>query len=323
MNSRPAIVGGFILGALALGVAGILFFGGGRLFATSTRVVVFFSESVAGLEVGAPVTYRGVRIGSVKSIAVRFSPDTMTAQIPVYLEFQSRQLILEGKNFGATPADFERLVKAGLRAQLALQSFVTGQLRVDLDFRPGTPVQLTGVGTDVPEIPAVPSDLNQLRNQLAGLPLREVAAAAQQTFISVGRLSDHLDAALDPLAKSALRTTAAATQAFQTVDDAVRQVKTDASSALHDLGSLINDAHGQFDVRNGELSRTLVATDRVARQAETLLDSLNGLVEPGAPFRSDLEASTRDLAVSTSHLRNFSETVDRNPNALLMGRTNR
>ncbi len=88
MSSRPAVVGAFILGALALGVAGIVFFGGMRLFATRWRVVVFFSESLAGLDVGSPVTFHGVRIGSVQNMAVVYSTETMTARTPVFLELE-------------------------------------------------------------------------------------------------------------------------------------------------------------------------------------------------------------------------------------------
>jgi paraquat-inducible protein B len=61
------------------------------------RVVVFFSESLAELDVGLPVTFHGVHIGLAQSIAIRFSPDTMTARIPVYLEIQLDRLILEGE----------------------------------------------------------------------------------------------------------------------------------------------------------------------------------------------------------------------------------
>lgn len=322
MNARPAVVGGFILGALVLVVAGILFFGGMRLFATKARVVVFFTESVAGLEVGSPVTYRGVRIGSVQSVSVHFSPDTLVARIPVYMELASNQMTWEGTKLSGSADDFRRLIQAGLRAQLALQSFVTGQLRVDLEFRPGTPAVLIGA-TDVPEIPAIPSDLSQLRDQVAGLPLRDLAGAALRAFVSLGRLSDHLDATLDPLATSAHHTADAATQTLQTTDAAVRRVQTDASTALRDLDFLLVDAHRQLDARGGEFSRTLAATDRTVRQAEMFLDALNGLADPRSPFRGDLDATVHDLAASAGSLRNFAETLERNPNALIVGRTSR
>ena len=323
MSARPAVVGGFILGALALSVAGILFFGGMRWFTPSLRVVVFFSESVAGLDVGSPVTFHGVRIGSVQSVAIRLSADTTKARIPVYLELESNRVIWEGKKSKGSRIDVDQMVRAGLRAQLAPQSIVTGQLRVDLDFRPGAPAPLVGMATGAPEIPALPSDLGQLRNQLTELPLRELANTAQRALASLERLSNHLDATLDPLAQTAHRTADAATRTLQTTDEAVRRVQVDASTALRDLDALVVDAHRQLDGRGGELSRVLTDADRTVRQAETLLGSLNGLAEPRSQFRGDLEAVLRDLAASASSLRNFTKTIERNPNAVLMGRANR
>jgi paraquat-inducible protein B len=333
MNSRAAVVGAFILGALALVVAGILFFGGMWLFATTTRVVVFFSEPVTGLDVGAPVTFHGVRIGSVQSISIRFNADAKTARIPVYLELEPSQLILEGSKFtgraGLTSAtrpsasDYEDMVRAGLRAQLSLQSFVTGQLRVDLDFRPDTPARLSGTIADVPEIPAVSSELSHLWSELSKLPLRELADSAQKAFASVARLSDHLDTRLDPLIDSVQHTADTATHTLQTADAFVRQLQVEASTALHDLRDLLVDARGQVNARGGELGRTIATADRAIRQAETFLESLNSLVEPRSAFRGDLEATMRDLAASASSLRGFAGTVERNPNALIMGRTSR
>ncbi len=256
-------------------------------------------------------------------MAVVFSTETMTARTPVFLELQKNKMILEGKGLNRYEPDFEQLVRAGLRAQLAPQSIVTGQLRVDLDFRLGTPAQLVGAAPGVPEIPSVPSNLGQLLSQLTQLRLRELTDTAQQALAAVGRLADHLDATLDPLAQNAHRTLDAATQTLQTADEAVHQLQAEASGALRDLDSLIVDAHLQLDARGRELSRTLTAADRAVRQAETLLDSLNGLAEPRSQFRGNLEATLRDLAASASSLRGFAETVERNPNALLMGRGGR
>jgi paraquat-inducible protein B len=321
VTARPAVVGAFILGALGLGVAAILFFGGMRLFTKTTRAVTFFDESVAGLDVGAPVTFHGVRIGSVKGIVVRFSAgDTMTARVPVFIELRPNQIIWEGKRLAGTPADFDRLIHAGLRAQLGLQSLITGQLRVDLDFRPGAPARLVGTALGVPEIPSVPSEMGQVWEQLTKLRLQDLADSAQRAFAAVERLSTHVDSVIGPLADNTNRGIDAARQTLQTTDKAVRQLQAEASTTLRDLDSLLVDAHRQLDARGGELGRTLVAADRAARQAEILLNSLNGLAEPRSDFRDNLEAAVRDLAASASALRGFAETIERNPNALLTGR---
>jgi paraquat-inducible protein B len=323
MTTRPAIVGGFILGALALGVAATLLFGGARLFATTSRVVVFFNEPVAGLDVGAPVTFKGARIGSVRNIAIQFSTDTLTARIPVILELQPEKIVWEGGDLGKSLADYRRLVQAGLRAQLALQSLVTGQLSVDLEFRPNTSAGLVGTMPDIPEIPSVPSELGQLRNEVANLPLRDLANAAEKALVSVGHLSDRLDARLDPLIDSTQRAADAATHVFGTADKAVLRLQTDASTALHDLDLLVVDARRQVNVRGGEVSQTLAAVDRAADQANKLLVSLNGLADPHGSFRDNLESAARDLAATSGSLRGFAETVERNPNTLLLGRGGR
>ena len=325
-STRPALVGAFILGALGLGVAAILFFGSARLFAPTSRVVVYFSESVAGLDVGAPVTFHGARIGLVRRIAIRVSAArTGAARIPVVLELDTSRLTWEGGQ--GHPLDFERLVREGLRAQLALQSLITGQLRVDLDFHPDTPALLTGADVGMPEIPTVRSELDELRNELTGLHLRELFATAQNTLTSIGHLSNHVDTRLDGLIDGAERTFDSATDMFRTTREAVQQLRGEAATALRDIDGLAVDGRHQLDARSGDLARLFASADkvltsanRVARQAELLVGSLNDMTEPRGQARESLEAALRDLAASASSLRGFSETIERNPNALLMGR---
>jgi paraquat-inducible protein B len=323
MTTKPVAVGGFVLGAIALGVLAILFFSGGQWFARSTEAIVFFQESVAGLEAGAPVTFRGARIGSVKSVAIRVAPDRVNAKIAVILEMNPKQVVRENPELAGEEPDFRRLVQAGLRAQLAVQSLITGQLRVDLDFRSGTPAPPVEIAEGLPEIPAIRSELGQLRNELTNLPLRELVDAGQGALVAVAQLSRHIDAKLDPLVSSAHDTLDAATRTFQTADNAISRVQADAATTLRDLDLLLIDARGQLGARGGELSRTLASADRATRQIETLASSLNGLVDSRTPFRGNLDATVRDLAGAASSLRAFAQTVERNPNALLMGRASR
>lgn len=319
MTSKPAVIGGFILGAVALGVAAILFFGGTQFFSKTTRAVVFFNESVAGLEVGAPVTFRGVRIGSVQSIAIRFTTDTMTARIPVIVQFDKNSIIWQGGELDGSDG-YRRLIGAGLRAQLTQQSFVTGQLRVDLSFRPGTTPQLIGSFQGLPEIPSVPSDLDRLRNQLTDLPLRAFVTSAEQTLGSLQKLSDHLNGQIDPLAASAQRTADAATDTLRTTDEAVQKLQLQVGTTLTDVDALVVDARRQLGARGTELSQTLKAANRAVQQMSLVLASLNDLTGPRSDLRGNLEAAARDLSATTSSLRGFAATIERNPNTLLLGR---
>jgi paraquat-inducible protein B len=322
VTAKPAAVGTFVLGAIALGVVAMLFFGGTQWFAEVSKAAVFFDESVAGLDVGAPVTFRGARIGSVKSVAIRVAPNAVKARIAVILELNPNQVTREGET-PVTAPDYKSLVQAGLRAQLAVQSLITGQLRVDLDFRPDTPARLVGTVEGLPEIPAIPSDLGQLRSELTNLHLHELVETGQRTLAAVERLADHVNGELDPLVTSARNTFDSATRTFQSTDSTVHRLQPEISNTLHDFDLLLTDARHQLGARGGELSRTLISADRAARQLDVLLGSLNGLAEPRSEFRGDLEAAIRDLAATASALRGFAHTIERNPNTLLMGRASR
>src|ERR1700754_1133188 len=134
--TKPALVGGFVLSGLALGVAAILLFGGLRLFSSSDQAVVLFPGSVSGLAVGAPVTFRGVQVGSVRRVLLRIDVKDLTARIPVYIDLPRDSVALVHGPFAGPRAAVESMLRAGLKAQLSTSSFVTGQLQVDLDLRP-------------------------------------------------------------------------------------------------------------------------------------------------------------------------------------------
>jgi paraquat-inducible protein B len=90
---------------------------------------------------------------------------------------------------------------------------------------------------------------------------------------------------------------------------------------LRAVTALTNDGRRQVDTRGDDLGRALARIDDTARKAGTLLDSLNQLTAPRSPLRSDLESAARDLAASAGSLRNFSQTLERDPSALLTGAT--
>lgn len=316
--ARPAAIGGFVLGGLALAVVAILSFGGARLFERKMRAVVFFDGSVAGLDIGAPVTFRGVRVGSVQRVALHVAADGQ-ARIPVTIELQEGQVVLDGTR--GEPLSLDRLVKAGLRAQLNSQSFVTGQLRIDLDFRPGTPIESVAEDAGgLPRIPTVPSDMDRLRDTLADVPVRDAVQTGQRALAAIEQLANRLDRDLSPVLDSVMRVAESADRALGTSGQAITRLQADASRSLQEIDGLMTDARRQLDARGGELARVLGTADRVARQAESLLASLNSLTTPRSAFRNDVEAAGRDLAATASSLRSFARAVERNPSAILRGR---
>jgi paraquat-inducible protein B len=314
--ARPAAVGAFVLGALALAVAAILFFGGARLFEHTTRAVVFFEGSVAGLGIGAPVTFRGVHVGSVKQMALHISI-VGQARVPVTIELLPGQVVLEGETV-QRGTGVERLVAAGLRAQLNLQSFVTGQLRVDLDFHSRSPLAMVAADTGgLPQIPALPSEIERLRTTLAEVPVQDLSQAMLRALLSIERLAGELSTEVGPLLGSTRRGVDAATRTLETTEQVVVRLEAGASHSLQELNGLVASAQQQLGDRGTDLTRMLGSVDRLARRAETLVASLDGLTAPRTQFRGDLEAAARDLATSASSLRGFARTIERDPSTLL------
>jgi paraquat-inducible protein B len=160
--SKPAskaLIGGFVVGAIGLVIAGVLIFGSAKFLQETFKFVMYFEGSVKNLNVGSPVVFRGVKIGTVTDILLRYDPEDMSIKIPVIIEIEPDRVEV----IGGIPREpdpeltISELVERGLRAMLQMQSFVTGQLMVELDFHPDKPIKLVGGDTGYPEIPTIPS----------------------------------------------------------------------------------------------------------------------------------------------------------------------
>ncbi len=301
--ATPAMVGGFILSGLGLLVAAIVLFGGMHLFSPAVHAVVYFRESVANLNVGAPVTFRGVRVGSVTGIAVNLNMTDLTARIPVYLDINPSAIFLENSVAERTGTDFGRLLKAGLRAQLNMQSLITGQLRIDLDIQPGSAAASPSGDESVTEIPSIPSRLQTLEGEIAELPLKEMVENARQALAAIQQVADELPRKVGPLA------------------DSLKQTSDAARVTLDSIDRLAIAGEMQLSVNGRQLGRVLETSDRTMRSAETLMGALTEMTAQDSPMQGDLQAAMRDLAASAASLRGFSHEIERDPSLILRGRT--
>ena len=181
-RANPTLIGIFVTGALALLVAAILVLGSGNAFKKTRKAIMYFDGSVYGLQVGAPVVFRGVRVGTVQKIGIETDPASHSLVIPVIAEFTADQTInpFYKSEHDAIDADFDRLVSRGLRAQLDLQSLLTGQLMIEMDFYPRSqipyPIKEVKEYDDVPEIPTIPSQFDNILQTLTTLPYDDIAS---------------------------------------------------------------------------------------------------------------------------------------------------
>jgi len=187
-KANPKLIGGFVLGAIGILVVGLLTFGSGKVFQETRPGVMFFTESVAGLNAGAPVTFQGVTVGSVTEVRLEYNSDTLEVRIPVFVEIEQSRIVRLGATGEETGYQGDELVAAGMRAQLVPQSLVTGQLAVNLDFHPDTPVNLLGTDLGVPELPTIPSGLQAILERIEKIPLQELVESATQLLKDANEL---------------------------------------------------------------------------------------------------------------------------------------
>jgi paraquat-inducible protein B len=304
--AKPVIVGVFVLSGAALAVGAVLLFAGSSLFAHRIHAVTYFQGSVAGLDVGAPVNFRGVKVGSVTRIAVHIDLKDLSAKIPVDMEMDPSLVSLAGREGGDEKSVFRRLLQAGLQAQLSMQSFVTGQLSVELDLLPKA--QSTSLGGNVSgvEIPSSPSKLQTLEAEIAELPLKKIVDDADRTLSAIQGVADALGPRVGPMLDSLKRTS-----------DAAHDTMDAAKGAATRIDGLAVEGKRQVTANGDELQRVLASSDKTVHDADALVVSLHDATGPNSRVRDDLESATRDLAAAASALRAFSHEIERDPSDLL------
>ena len=195
-SRKPFLIGAFLLGGIALLAAGLLLLSRDSLLKSPVEYVVYFTGALDGLDVGADVTYRGVKVGSVRQINLSYDRKINDVVMPVTIRINADS---SGKRHDPDSFDrsIQRLVERGLRAQLQTPSLLTGKAIVALDFFVGQTGYIRDPHSlDLPAIPTVPSRIDQvadvLRDLVEGLkevPLKETLEAANKTLVAFERLA--------------------------------------------------------------------------------------------------------------------------------------
>lgn len=316
-RANPTLVGGFVLCALALLVAAVVVFGSGSFFRQRPRAVAFFEGNIQGLNVGAPVTLRGVPIGTVTGIRINVNTSDMHPAIPVYLEFDPDRMTFNGseKLTTSNQAILKEAIAKGLHARLASQSLVTGQLLVDLSLDPNEPSRLTGADPKTVEIPTTLSDMEKLKNALSNVPLDEISK-------SLLRVLDDTDKVVaSPEIPTLLKGLSDASQKLNDVLATTQKQLPALLSDLTDTSGAARKTLGETDrLLASKVSEILDSTQVTVDRTNKLLANTDTLFSPNSGQRSDIDEILRNLAATTRSLRSLTEELNRRPNAVLFGK---
>ncbi|AMV70892.1 MlaD family protein [Desulfuromonas carbonis] len=321
----PTLLGAFVTGAVILALGALALFGSGWLRKDVRVNVVYFSGSVKGLTIGAPVMFRGVTIGQVKDIRVIFDTRELTFRIPVLIETDMERIQAVGADQpgtgpgqGATDAFIDLLVKRGLRAQLQMLSLVTGQLFVQLDIFPESEAHFVGKGGDYQEIPTVLSSFEEVSKTLEQIPLDQLVQKVVTTLDGLENLVN------SPELGESVRTLNETLQAVQKlsgqVDANFARMVGDVSTTMASVATLAEHLDAELVPVSRELRGTLAVARGAFGQAESALAGLDSTLAPQAPERAALRQALQELTDAARAVRILAEALELQPEMLLKGR---
>lgn len=330
-KSNPTVIGAFVVGAVALLALGVSLFGGAQLFAPKSVVVTYFEGSVKGLRVGSNVLFRGVRIGFVSDIQLMGDAESLEPIVRATLQLADGVWLLyrDGKQLSPDAANMisgEELVAAGLRARLGVESFVTGQLVVELDFYPDTEPQLRALVPEpqgMTEIPTVPSTVaaivSKFQEFVSKIDFDQLQENLQGTLEGLNELANNQDArdALAGLNKLAN-------------NDKLQQLPANLDATLADVGAaadsfntLAQDLDAEIGPLAAELKSAFGNLDGALQTAQATLATLERQLSGDTGLEYELTSALREVRDAASSLRALTDYLQKNPEALLRGKRER
>ena len=321
-NRSYTVIGLFMFGAIALVVVGVLALGGNRLLSNNRQAIIFFDQSVLGLSNGSKVLFRGVQVGTVKNVQLRIDPDVGKSRIGVTIEMAGNHTVMMNGSPTSAEMTTEELVKRGLRAQLVVWSYVTSQLAVNLDFRPDSKPQfaINKDNMELTEIPAVPSQIEQLKDTVTGLPWKDTLETVNETMESVVMLANDMDQLLNRMGPNLEKTTTTTREAVAAARDAVYMNSRQFEKTLESVRALTNNVNTQIESRDEQLTRLLDNAEATSANIQQLSENLEDITDPRSGTRQDIEAAIRDLSAGASSMRRFAETLERERRIFTAGR---
>ncbi len=243
------------------------------LYTDHIDYLMFFKDSVRGLQPGAPVEFRGIRLGTVGKVPF-FAPGMRQVldddyRIPVLIRIEPERLI---NQVGDTPdiaQHIDGLMKRGLRGSLKTGNLVTGALYVDMDFFPKEPpVKAIREFGGYKIIPTVSSGLAQIQQRLMetldkinSLPLNPMIQQATNTLSESQATMHRLQTTLDNLNKL-------------TASQSMQQLPQDMQKTLRELNRSMQGFQPGSAAYN-KMVADMQRLDQVLRELQPVLKTLN------------------------------------------------
>ncbi|MBM4300184.1 MAG: MCE family protein [Deltaproteobacteria bacterium] len=309
-QANRMMIGGFVVLAVIIMAASLVVFGSGKFFQKTNKYVLYFDEPVNGLTVGSPVLFQGVQVGSVTGITLQADLVNMKTQIPVLIEIDpARWKVRTGeRDYHKVAA---KLIEMGLRAQLITQSFITGQLMIQLDFFPKSkicyaPAQIDKDYTDYVVIPTCASTSERLARALGDLDLKGIEKNLNSSLAGIAQLINNPDLAVS--LRALKDTLQEAGKLVTRVDRQVDPLADDLKKTVKEFGKLARDVDAQVGGLATGFDKTMSAA--------------KGVLSQDSPLMVELENALKEISAMSRSIRQLTNYLDQHPEALIRGKGN-
>jgi paraquat-inducible protein B len=328
-QANTTMIGGFVVIAVFLLAASIVILGSGKLFQRTESFVLYFDNSIKGLNIGAPVLLQGVQIGSVTNIIIRANRNDLTMSIPVFVEIRLDKFEVDKtiQSHGDPAETIAKLADRGLRAVLSTQSFITGQLMIEFDYFPDSPVNLKNLDPEVTEIPTIASTTERLFQKLQKIDLSHI----ENIIVGIDRLVNNPD--LPEGLKSLRQTANEARVLVGKLDTYIGDITDNIDNTLRDTRSLVKDVNSGVQPLVQDMRQLIKHFDAVAQNINAQLDvvagsfkdslvGVRGVVSEDAPLVIHLEETLENISSMADSIRQLADYLEQHPEALIRGKNN-
>jgi paraquat-inducible protein B len=263
-----------------------------RVYTVRNYWMLQFSEQVGGLTRGAPVLFKGIRVGEVMDVKLEFDAANRAFRIPVLIAIEPERFSTTAKipDRAESQKIMDYFVQQGMRAQLQTANFLTGQQAVAFDFFPNSKPARVNWGGKYPELPTIPGQfeqvgdrVNQLIARLEKIPVEQIAANLRDTLEGTKRVANS--------------------------PELLKTIKS-LDGAIQELQALTKEL------------RTRTSPELVAamQQARTSLASASSALESDSPLQSRMKTALEEITSTARSLRVLADYLERYPQSLLVGK---
>jgi len=337
-QANKTVIGIFVVGAIALVVVAIVVLGSGKFFKQTLKAVCYFEGSVGGLNIGAPVVFRGVKIGSVSDVVLRLDPSKLIFTIPVYIEIEPDKFTVTGPRPKKIGQNLPALIDRGLRATLEMQSIVTGQMQVGLDFYPDKPAKFAEFKTDTstPEIPTIPTPMQELTKKIEKIPIDkifeklssalegidklvkspeipEAIRSVNLALADVRKLTQNVDGQVGPLASDVRKL-------VQNADGKVTGLASSLDETVKEVRGVVKRVDNGIDPLVAGIEKTIKSAEATLTAAQKTVQEIQTSTGENSTLAYELNKTLEETTALARSIRVLADYLQRHPESVIWGK---